>query len=321
VRASGSGRVAVIIVHWNTPDLLARCLDALRVQTRPADRVIVIDNGRSATLAETIAASDPHVEVIQPDRNLGFAAGNNLGIAKASDCEWCALLNPDAFPEPRWLESLLDAAATQPASASFTSHLLAPPPESKALDGVGDTYHVSGSAWRRRYEIAPGEAWIPFSACAAAALYRRDALVAIGGFDEDFFCYVEDVDLGFRLRLAGHECVYVPDAVVLHVGSASTGGQHSDFAVYHGHRNLVWTWVKNMPAPLLWRTLPQHLVFNLAALIWFSLRGQAGVIWKAKWDALRGLARMRRKRASASGDWRNLRARMRRGWLTPYRRV
>ena len=86
-----------------------------------------------------------------------------------------------------------------------------------------------------------------FSPCAAAALYRRSALVEIGGFDDDFFCYSEDVDLGFRLMLAGHSCLYVPTSVTHHVGSGTTGGQNSDFAVYHGHRNLVWTYVKDMP--------------------------------------------------------------------------
>jgi GT2 family glycosyltransferase len=83
-------------------------------------------------------------------------------------------------------------------------------------------------------------------------LYRRSALIELGGFDEDYFCYVEDVDLGFRLRLAGHQCLYIPSSIVHHVGSGSTGGKNSDFAVYHGHRNLVWTYVKDMPGFLFW---------------------------------------------------------------------
>lgn len=135
-----------------------------------------------------------------------------------------------------------------------------------------------------------------FSPCAAAALYRRQALVEVGGFDDDFFCYVEDVDLGFRLRLMRHRAMYVRDAVVHHVGSATTGGQHSDFAVYHGHRNLVWTFVKNMPGKVFWPLLPLHLAMNLVALAVFPLRGQGRVIVRAKWDAIRGLPKMWRKR-------------------------
>jgi GT2 family glycosyltransferase len=118
----------------------------------------------------------------------------------------------------------------------------------------------------------------------------------VGGFDEDFFCYAEDVDLGFRLRLAGHRCLLVPDAVVRHVGSATTGGQKSDFAVYHGHRNLVWTYMKNMPGALFWLFLPLHILLNLVTVLWFSLRGQGRVIMRAKRDALCDLPRMWRKR-------------------------
>ncbi len=111
-------------------------------------------------------------------------------------------------------------------------------------------------------------------------MYRRDIFMDAGGFDEKFFCYFEDVDLAFRLRLLGHRCLYVPDATVDHVGSATTH-RSSDFSAYHGHRNMVWTYVKNMPAKLFWAGLPQHLLANIA--------GQAGPILKAKWDALLGL--------------------------------
>ena len=94
-----------------------------------------------------------------------------------------------------------------------------------------------------------------FAPCAAAALYRRAAFLEAGGFDEHFFCYMEDVDLGFRLRLLGYRCGYAPAAIVHHVGSGTTGAR-SPFTVYHGHRNLVWTYVKNMPTPWFWLYLP-----------------------------------------------------------------
>ena len=122
--------------------------------------------------------------------------------------------------------------------------------------------------------------------------------MAAGGFDESYFCYMEDVDLGFRLRLAGHTARFVPTAVVRHVGSATSGGQHSDFSVFHGHRNMVWTFVKNMPTPLLWFLLPWHLAANLAALVIFSARGQGNTIVRAKWQALQGLGHAWRQRRS-----------------------
>ena len=163
------------------------------------------------------------------------------------------------------------------------------------LDGAGDAYHVSGMAWRQghaeRLDAVAGarDGREVFAACAAAALYRRADWVRAGGFDERFFCYMEDVDLGFRLRLLGRTCRYVPEARAVHLGSASAG-VGSAFSVYHGHRNLEWTWVKNMPAALAWRYLPSHVVASLAAVAWFAVRGHAGSVLRAKRDALMGLA-------------------------------
>jgi GT2 family glycosyltransferase len=209
------------------------------------------------------------------------------------------LLNPDAFPEPRWLEELLAAVHSNPGFDVFGSKLVVAA-DPGVLDGAGDVYHVSGLVWRMGHgaPVASFAAQMRevFSPCAAAAMYRRSALLEVGGFDEDYFCYVEDVDLGFRLRLAGYRCLYVPSSVAHHVGSGTTGGQHSDFAVYHGHRNLVWTYVKDMPGMLFWAFLPLHLAMNLVALVVFTLRGQGGVMFRAKRDALMGIPRMWRKR-------------------------
>ncbi len=160
-----------------------------------------------------------------------------------------------------------------------------------------------------------------FAPCAAAALYRRKAFDEVGGFDEQYFCYFEDVDLGFRLRLGGHKCVYVHSAIVEHVSSALSG-YRSDFAVYHGERNAVWTFFKNMPSGLLWLYLPQHLLLNLAALIYYPWRGQGRVVLRAKFDACRGLGDVlkRRKlvqRSRRASAW-TVRTAMLRGILSPY---
>jgi len=232
-------------------------------------------------------------------KNIGFAAGNNLLFQKTEGYEWVALVNPDAFLEPDWLSKMLSAAIAHPEYSFFASRLVQSVSH-EILDGDGDTMHVSGWAWRQgNFEPVPHDTIKPreiFSACAAAALYRRDAFESMGGFDEDFFCYFEDVDLGFRLRLAGHRCLLVPDAVASHVGSATTGGRHSDFAVYHGHRNMVWTYVKNMPGALFWLLLPVHIAINLVSIVWFYFHGQGMIILKAKKDALCGISRMRKKR-------------------------
>jgi len=292
-------RVSVIVVAHNSGPYLARCFEALSKQTNKDFDIVLVDNNSTDGSIEKLSSTAlPRLSVIRLQQNAGFAKANNLAIERVRRSDWIALLNPDAYPEPSWLETLAGYIKRYPDYASFSSRLVqASRPE--ALDGAGDAYHTSGRVWRRGYGLSSeGHYSKPeeiFSACAAAAFYRRDALEAVGGFDEDFFCYLEDVDLGFRLRLAGYRCLYVPDAMVLHVGSA-TVGKGSDFYVFHGHRNLVWAYVKNMPGPLFWMYLPYHLAMNVASVIWYALRGRWRVILKAKWDAIKGLPGMWKKR-------------------------
>lgn len=290
--------VAVIVVNFKSTALLDRCLTCITKQESMATNVIVLDNGNEYPIPDDCSNRFPSVQFIKGGKNIGFAAGNNLLFKKTSDHQWVALVNPDAFLNQDWLSKMFSAAIAHPEYSFFASRLVqANSPD--RLDGDGDTLHISGLAWREGHGQVISNTTEPreiFSPCAAAALYRRDALEAVGGFDEDFFCYFEDVDLGFRLRLAGHRCLLVPDAVAQHVGSATTGGQNSNFAVYHGHRNLVWTYMKNMPGALFWLLLPLHIVLNLATVLYFSIRGQGLIISKAKWDALRGLPRMWKKR-------------------------
>ena len=316
---SMSDKVSVIIVNWNGEQFLDRCLAALMAQTVKPHEIILVDNA-SSDRSLKIARKFPSVRLMAQDRNTGFARGNNLAIEAASkESEWIALINPDAFAEPHWLEALLAATESNPGFDMFGSKLVNAVDPTK-LDGAGDAYHMSGLVWRMGHGsavLASAESEV-FSPCAAAALYRRSALHELGGFDEDYFCYVEDVDLGFRLRLAGYRCLYVPQSVAHHVGSGTTGGQHSDFAMYYGHRNLVWTFVKDMPGILFWLLLPLHVLLNLVSIIWFSLRGQGDVIWRAKRDALLGLPKMWRKRqhiqktrvASIGEVWQQLDKRM-----------
>lgn len=289
--------VTIIIVNWNSGVLLAQCVAQLARQSHQPASILIIDNASTDGSAE-FAHSIPGITVRLLETNLGFAAANNLALA-ACQTEFVALLNPDAFPEPDWLERLLNAAQASPEFAAFGSRQMAYGSDG-VVDGAGDIYHFSGLVWRRGYgrpqsmlENISGEI---FSPCACAALYRREALQTVGGFDEDYFCYVEDVDLGFRLRLAGYKAMYVPDAVVYHVGSATTGGRHSGFSLYHGHRNLVWTYIKNMPGILFWLFLPFHILLNLITVVYFSLQGNGNIIVRAKWDALRSAPKMWTKR-------------------------
>ncbi len=294
-------KVTVIIVNWNGERFLDRCLSALLAQTVAPHEIIVVDNASSDGSLDLVRRF-PSVRLLAQDRNLGFARGNNLAIEEAAaESEWIALLNPDAFVEPRWLEALLSATRDYPAFEVFASKLVSAA-DPAVLDGAGDAYHVSGLVWRRGHgaPVASVSEQVreEFSPCAAAALYQRRILVEAGGFDEDYFCYLEDLDLGFHLRLAGYRCLYVSASVAHHVGSGTTSGQHSDFAVYHGHRNLVWTYVKNMPWLLFWAFLPLHLAMNLVTLTVFTWRGQGLTMLRAKRDALKGIPKMWWKRRS-----------------------
>ncbi|MGZ8143632.1 MAG: glycosyltransferase family 2 protein [Methylosarcina sp.] len=318
-------KVTVIIVNWNGEHVLEQCLSTLLAQTVAPHEIILVDNASSDT-SLAVAARFPSVRLLAQNENLGFARGNNRAIEMASpESEWIALLNPDAFPEPNWLEALLSASRNHPAFDVFGSKLVNAD-DPTVLDGTGDVYHLSGLVWRRDHGLAlssRSERMSPiFSPCAAAALYRRATLLELGGFDEDYFCYVEDVDLGFRLRLAGHRALYVPGAMAHHVGSATTGGQHSDFSIYHGHRNLVWTFIKDMPGILFWLLLPLHVLLNLVSVVYFVSRDRGRVILRAKRDALKGIPKMLKKRrkiqqsrkASIAAIWHGLDKR----WL-PFR--
>ncbi|WP_158043818.1 glycosyltransferase family 2 protein [Skermanella pratensis] len=312
--------VCVIVVNHNGGTLLSRCIDALAAQTVLPRDVVVVDNlstdGSAAFLESLSGPLARRVRLVRPGANLGFAAANNLAAGLTRE-PWIATLNPDAFPEPGWLEALADATVRHPDVSMFGSTQLdAASPD--RLDGAGDVYHASGLVWRGHHgapasELPPeGEVFAP---CAAAALYRRDAFLAAGGFDEAFFCYCEDVDLGFRLRLAGERCVQVASARVLHVGSAITG-RRGDFSTYHSTRNRIWMFVKNMPVPLLVGLLPVHIALNGLLLARGAVLGQAGPTLRGLRDAVRHIgpvmagrrAVQARRRLSAAGvaraiDW------------------
>jgi GT2 family glycosyltransferase len=316
--------VAVLIVNWNGGELLNDCLASLADQRRPPDHVIVVDNNSTDNSLERAADRLRGTELIKLPTNVGFAKANNVAARAARRFDALALLNPDAVAEPGWLEALVAAAEREPAAASFASQMrLASSPE--RLDGAGDSYHVSGRAWRNGHQFRwadwPAVNSEVFSPCAAAALIRREAFEEVGGFDEEYFCYLEDVDLGFRLRLRGYRSIYVHSAIVRHVSSASSG-YRSDFAVYHGERNAIWTFFKDMPGPLFWMYLPQHIALNVAALMYYPRRRQGRVVLRAKLDALRGLPSVIKRRRAVQSQrqvdpW-TLRRAMLRGISAPY---
>ena len=286
--------VLVVVVNYNGSETIQKCLKAIKQQTHQADTVVVVDNASTDNSVELIKKDFPEFHLLAQNKNLGFAAANNLAVQTFPDHEWIAMINPDAWPEEDWLHTMLQGASDWPDADMLSCRLInAHNPD--ILDGTGDIYHASGLSWRRDYDKPAGKSRNPsetiFSPCGAAAFYRLKRFIELGGFDESFFCYHEDVDLAFRMRLTGSTCIHLDHARVFHVGSG-TSGKDSDFSVYYGHRNLVWTFFKNMPSRLLYLYLLQHLVLNLVSVLLYTLRGRPEVIVRSKWNAFSDLKRV-----------------------------
>ena len=320
--SSADPEVLLIIVNYNGGEQLARAVLAVKRQTFTNYRLVIVDNASSDDSIAALRDKHPGIEVLSVGSNLGFAAANNLAVRLVGGTRWIALLNPDAFPEPDWLSRLMAAASTHREYASFASQIVFDS-DPKMLDGAGDEYHLSGFAWRRMHG-SPATAAIKslevFAPSATAALYRKDVLDEANGFDERYFCYYEDVDLGLRLRLLGHRAFYVADAVVCHVGSGITG-RRSAFVTYHTQRNRIWTYVKNMPAPWLWIFLPLHCFYQVVVIGLYATQGQLGPALRGTLDAFRGMRRTLEERRGVQDTRRatfaELMRVMRRGILAP----
>lgn len=289
-------RVSILIVAYNSRAHLPRLFECLAVQTCQDFETILIDNaspdGREPD-AVTCASADTFV---QNETNTGFAVANNQA-ARLATGDWLIMLNPDAFPAPDWLAQLLAARDRYPHATAFGSTQLLD--ENPALlDGAGDVYHAAGIPFRGGYlrplpnGLQDGEAFTP---CAAAAMWQADTFRALNGFEESFFCYCEDVDLGFRHRLAGGRTVQVASAVVRHMGSASSG-RLSDFAVYHGTRNRLWTFVRCMPGVLFWAMLLPHIAATLLLFAHTAWRGAGASYARGLRDGVSALPQVWRQR-------------------------
>lgn len=259
--------VRIIIVNYNSGGLLSACVDSLAAQTMADFEVVIVDNASSDGSADPLRLPDARFRLLRAPRNLGFAAANNLG-AKDCSAPWILTLNPDTAARADMLEAFRRGTGRHPDVNMFGATLL-DAADATIVDGLGDELSIAGIPWRGGHgQPAADHAMVDahaFSPCAAAALYARACFQREGGFDEMFFCYLEDVDLGFRLRLSGETCVNLAEAVALHHGSAITG-RNSGFTLYHSFRNRLWLILKDMPAFLLLIALPANLVCSLILL-------------------------------------------------------
>ncbi|MGE0531952.1 MAG: glycosyltransferase family 2 protein [Hyphomonadaceae bacterium] len=270
----------IIVVTYNSARWFERQATALAAQTETRWQLIVIDNASAEAERPSPGALPPGAALIQNEANIGFAAANNQA-ARAASTPYLIFLNPDAFPAPEWLAALLQTAERHPEGAAIGStQMRADAPG--VFDGVGDVLHASGLAYRAWYgkrHAAPPPLGESFAACGAAMLVRRDAFEAVDGFDARYFCYFEDVDLCFRLRLRGWGILQAPEAVVAHVGGGSAGAR-SAFAEFHGARNRLWTFIKCMPGALMWLLLPAHILATGFVATLAPIRGRGLHAWR-----------------------------------------
>jgi len=245
-------RVSVIIPNWNGARFLPTCLSSLARQTYHDFEIIVVDNASTDDSRELLAREFPNVRVLPLDRNRFFAGAVNAGI-RATQSEIIVLLNNDTEAEPNWLKELLRALDANP-NAGMAATKLRLFDQREKLHSAGDFYRADGIPGNRGvWEIDRGQYDDPnaeprlFGVCGGACAYRRAMLDVIGLFDEDLKFNCEDVDLNWRARLAGYECVFAPRAIVYHMLSASGGGA---FASYYVGRNFILVLAKNYPRAL-----------------------------------------------------------------------
>ena len=257
-------RVVAVIPTWNRRDLLSALLQNLAAQLRPFDQIIVVDNGStddSADLAERAGAT-----VLRLSQNIGFAPAVNRGM-EASDAEWVAILNNDVSLQPDWLEKLLGAAA--PEDVWFATGKVLQAADPHLLDGTFDEVSRAACASRCGFGKPDGPAWNHTRrirlAPMTAAIFRRQLFQDLGGLDESFGSYMEDVDFGLRCALAGRAGIFVPSAVAYHLGSATLGEWNQD-TVWRIARNQVLLAAKHFHGQPHWPIVAGQLLWGVIAL-------------------------------------------------------
>lgn len=255
--------IEVVIPNWNGIHLLVHCLDSLRQQTCRNFSVTVVDNGSTDDSVLVLERQYPEVKIIRFEENRGFSAAVNAGI-RGAGAHWILLLNNDMEVEPHCL-NILKEHANRSASYDFFALRMVNFHSRNFLDGAGDGILRGGVGYR----IGTLEKYGPpydtdrevFGACAGAALYKKEFFEKVDLFDEDFFAYLEDVDLNLRALHAGCRCYYISSAIVYHIGSATSGSKINPLTVRLSTRNNLLVLIKNYPFLLIFR-------FSLAICIY-----------------------------------------------------
>lgn len=265
-------KVSVVIPNYNGMKYLKICLDSLLTQTLQEFDVICVDNGSSDGSVEFVEKEYPFVQMIKLRTNTGFCHAVNVGIQHAKT-EYVLLLNNDTQAEPEFLKEMLKGIDGKKHIFSGSAKILQYHDRTK-MDDAGDLYNALGWAFARgkgKLETIYDKPVKIFSSCGAAVILRRQEALEIGLFDEEHFAYLEDMDIGYRARIAGYENWYFPKARVYHVGSATSGSQYNLFKVRYSSRNNVYMIYKNMPFLQIVLNLP-FLVIGFGVKFLFFLK-------------------------------------------------
>lgn len=241
-------KISVIIPNYNGEKIIDGCIQSLLKQEYKDFNIIVVDNNSADDSVKIIEERYPSITLIKNKENLGFAAAVNIGI-KASKSDFVALLNNDTEVDEKWLVNLYSVVSKDDKIFSASSKMIRFYERDK-IDDAGDQYNLLGWAYKRGDGASIdkfNKDKIIFSTCAGAGLYRRKIFEEIGYFDENFFAYLEDVDVSFRGNIYGYKNIYVNNAIVYHMVSATSGSRHNEFKVKLASRNSMYLIRKNMP--------------------------------------------------------------------------
>lgn len=269
--------VSVIIPNYNGECFLKECLEALKRQTFDDMEVILVDNASTDDSVRLAKELYQEIRVIELDDNTGFAYAVNRGI-EAAKGEYVLLLNNDTIVFPNFVKNQYKMIKGKPDVFSCSA-LMIQNQNHELVDDAGDELAVLGWGFAPDRDKPVSGCGVPhevFSSCAGAAIYRKAVFDEIGLFDESFFAYLEDMDVGYRARLAGYRNLYNPYAKVYHLGSASSGSRHNAFKVELSARNSMYMMKKNMPVWQYILNLPFIVAGIAIKTVYFAKKGIAG---------------------------------------------
>ncbi len=286
--------ISIVIPNYNGNKYLPKCLKSISRQTYKDYEVIIIDNASTDGSYEWIK-DYPDIEFQVLEKNYGFSIAVNCGIQKAKG-EYVLLLNNDTELFEDFLEKILRAIEKDNKVFAVSSKMIQYHHQD-LIDDAGDEYTVVG--WgHKRGDGAPIDTYMKpkrvFSACAGAALYRKEVFEQIGCFDEAFFAYLEDMDICYRANIFGYKNIYYPEAKVYHIGSATSGGKYSDFKIKLSGRNNIYVIYKNMPLLQLLINLPCLLVGYWIKQWVFKRRGYPTAFKEGTWEGLKTLKKVKK---------------------------